>query len=76
MRASALQQAGENDEALRWLKDTFIATPGAVYYLAPTRYLAAQVLNAAGRAEEAAEARVTYLKLWADADGWISLPGG
>ena len=73
VRASALQQAGENDEALRWLEDTFKLTPGRVYYLAPTRYLAARVLDASGRA---AEARATYRELWADADSGISLPGG
>ena len=76
IRASALQQAGENEEALRWLEDTFALTPGTVYYLAPTRYLAAQVLDASGREEEAAEARATYRELWADADGRISMPGG
>ncbi len=76
VRASALQQVGEDDEALRWLEDTFDVTPGAVYYLAPTRFLAAQVLDASGRAEEAAEARATYRELWADADEGISLPGG
>jgi tetratricopeptide (TPR) repeat protein len=76
VRASALHRAGENDEALRWLEDTFDLTPGGVYYLAPTRYLAAQVLDASGRAEEAAEARARYRELWADADEGISLPGG
>ena len=76
VRASALQRAGENDEALRWLEDTFDVTPGAVYYLAPTQYLAAQALDASGRAEEAAEARARYRELWADADEEISLPGG
>ncbi len=76
VRASALQRAGENDEALRWLEDTFDVTPGAVYYIAPTQYLAAQALDASGRAEEAAEARAGYRKLWADADEGISLPGG
>ena len=76
VRASALQQAGENDKALRWLEDTFDVTPGAVYYLAPTQYLAAQAFDASGRTEEAAEARATYRELWADADGGISLPGG
>jgi tetratricopeptide (TPR) repeat protein len=75
VRASALQQAGQNDEALRWLEDTFIASPGQVYYLAPTRYLVAQVLDASGRPEEAAEARTTYLELWSDADAGISPPG-
>ena len=76
VRAAALQQAGENDEALRWLEDTFIVTPGWEYYLAPTRYLAAQVLDAMGRTDEAAEARAEYLEFWAEADGGISLPGG
>jgi tetratricopeptide (TPR) repeat protein len=78
VRASALQRAGENDEALRWLENTFELTPGGVYYLAPTQYLAAQVLDAAGRTEEASEARATYSELWADADAdrGISLPGG
>ncbi len=38
--------------------------------------LAARVLDASGRTEEAAEARATYRELWADADGGISLPGG
>ena len=76
VRASALQRAGENDEALRWLEDTFDVTPGAVYYLAPTQYLAAEALDASGRAEEAAEARAGHRELWADADEGISLPGG
>ena len=76
VRASALKEAGEYDEALRWLEDTFIATPGAGFYLAPTRYLAAQVLDASGRAGEAAEARARYRELWANADGGISVPGG
>ena len=76
VRASALHRAGEDGAALRWLEDTFTLTAGTVYYLAPTRYLAAQVLDASGRAEEAAEARSTYRELWADADGRISLPAG
>ncbi len=76
VRASALHRAGEDAEALRWLEDTFTLTPGTVYYLAPTRYLAAQVLDASGRGEQAGEARATYRELWADADGGISLPGG
>jgi len=38
--------------------------------------LAARVLDASGRTEEAAEARATYRELWADADRGISLPGG
>ena len=62
--------------ALRWLEDTFKLATGAVYYLAPTRYLAARVLDASGRVEEAAEADATYGELWADADEEISLPGG
>ena len=75
---SALQRggAGENTFALQWLENTFAVTPGAVYYLAPTRYLAAKALDALGRAEEADEALATYSELWADADGRISLPGG
>ena len=76
VRASALQRAENNDEALRWLEDTFDVTPGAVYYLAPTQYLAARAFDASGRTAEAAEARATYRELWADADGGISLPGG
>ena len=76
LRASALYLAGESDEALRWLENTFTVTPGWVYYLGPVGYLTAQVLDASGRVEEAAGAHATYGELWADADAEVQFPEG
>ena len=49
IRADALMQLGETEEALRWLTHSFVLAPGEFMYRAPVELRLAQIHDRAGR---------------------------
>lgn len=74
LRAEALHGVGRDDEALRWLNDSFTVLRAGVYYKAPVLHLTARIHDANSRPDEARDARQVFERLWSRADTAIAFP--
>jgi hypothetical protein len=74
LRAEALHGVGRDDEALRWLSDSFTVWRAGVYYKAPVLHLTARIHDANSRPDEARDAREAFDRVWSRADTAIAFP--
>ena len=74
LRAEALHGVGRDDEALRWLNNSFTLPRAGVYYKAPVLYLTARIHDANSRPDEARNAREAFERIWSGADAEIVFP--
>ncbi len=72
LRAEALHGVGRDDEALRWLNDSFTVFRAGVYYKAPVLHLTARIHDANSRPDEARAAREAFERVWSRADTAIA----
>lgn len=68
LRAGALVQVGERDEAARWLERSFVLAPGEFIYRAPIALRLAWMHDRAGRRAQALARYGEVIELWSGAE--------
>lgn len=68
LRADVLAALGRKEEALSWLASVGRGSVSEVAFLGPVHLRRAEILDALGRADEAAENYEAFVELWRDAD--------